>query len=178
MKKPMDQANTIIAVYTPHEDADKAVQALAAAGIGVKNISVVGKGYHTEEKVMGFYNMGDRIQMWGSRGALWGGLWGLLFGGVFMVVPVFGQVVVLGYLATAVISALEGALVIGSLSALGGAISSIGVPEDSVVCYETDVKADSFLVMAHGSAEEIEKARSVLSQSDPSRLDVYDGVAA
>ncbi|MFM1975800.1 MAG: hypothetical protein RL145_646, partial [Pseudomonadota bacterium] len=68
----MDQANTIIAVYPRHEDADKAVQALAAAGISVKNISVVGKGYHTEEKVMGFYNMGDRIQMWGSRGALWG----------------------------------------------------------------------------------------------------------
>ena len=174
----MDQADTIIAVFPNHEDADKAVQALAAAGIGVKNISVVGKGYHTEEKVMGFYNMGDRMQMWGSRGALWGGLWGLLFGGVFMVVPVFGQVVVLGYLATAVISALEGALVLGSLSALGGAISSIGVPEDSVVRYETDVKADSFLVMAHGSSEEVEKARGVLNQSDPSRLDVYNGVAA
>ncbi len=174
----MDQADTIIAVFPNHEDADKAVQTLAAAGIGVKNISVVGKGYHTEEKVIGFYNMGDRMQMWGSRGALWGGLWGLLFGGVFMVVPVFGQVVVLGYLATAVISALEGALVLGSLSALGGAISSIGVPEDSVVRYETDVKADSFLVMAHGTAEEVEKARGVLSQSDPSRLDVYNGVAA
>jgi uncharacterized membrane protein len=174
----MDQADTIIAVFPSHEEADKAVQALAAAGIGVKNISVVGKGYHTEEKVMGFYNMGDRMQMWGSRGAFWGGLWGLLFGGVFMVVPVFGQVVVLGYLATAIISALEGALVLGSLSALGGAISSIGVPEDSVVRYETDVKADSFLVMAHGTAEEIEKARGVLSQSDPSRLDVYNGVAA
>jgi hypothetical protein len=174
----MDQADTIIAVFPKHEDADKAVQALAAAGVGVKNISVVGKGYHTEEQVMGFYNMGDRMQMWGSRGALWGGLWGLLFGGVFMVVPVFGQVVVLGYLATAVISALEGALVLGSLSALGGAISSIGVPEDSVVRYETDVKADSFLVMAHGTAEEVEKARGVLSQSDPSRLDVYNGVAA
>jgi hypothetical protein len=174
----MDQADTIIAVFPNHEDADKAVQALAAAGIGVKNISVVGKGYHTEEKVMGFYNMGDRVQMWGSRGALWGGLWGLLFGGVFMVVPVFGQVVVLGYLATAVISALEGALVLGSLSALGGAISSIGVPEDSVVRYETDVKADSFLVMAHGTVEEVEKARGVLSKSDPSRLDVYNGVAA
>ena len=174
----MDQADTIIAVFPNHEEADKAVQALAAAGIGVKNISGVGKGYHTEEKVMGFYNMGDRMQMWGSRGALWGGLWGLLFGGVFMVVPVFGQVVVLGYLATAVISALEGALVLGSLSALGGAISSIGVPEDSVVRYETDVKADSFLVMAHGTAEEVEKARGVLNQSDPSRLDVYNGVAA
>jgi uncharacterized membrane protein len=178
LKKSMDQADTIIAVFPNHEEADKAVQALAAAGIGVKNISVVGKGYHTEEKVMGFYNMGDRMQMWGSRGALWGGLWGLLFGGVFMVVPVFGQVVVLGYLATAVISALEGALVLGSLSALGGAISSIGVPEDSAVRYETDVKADSFLVMAHGTAEEVEKARGVLNQSDPSRLDVYNGVAA
>lgn len=44
--------------------------------------------------------------------------------------------------------------------------------------YETSVKADSFLVMAKGTAAEIETARSLLSGSDPSHLDVYDGVAA
>jgi hypothetical protein len=43
----------------------------------MKNLSVVGKGYHTEEKVIGFYNVGDRVKFWGSRGAFWGGLWGL-----------------------------------------------------------------------------------------------------
>jgi hypothetical protein len=39
---------------------------LAAAGLEMKNLSVVGKGYHTDEKVVGFYNAGDRIQFWGK----------------------------------------------------------------------------------------------------------------
>ena len=49
----------------------------------MKNLSVVGKGYHTDEKVVGFYNTGDRIKFWGTRGAFWGGFWGLFFGGLF-----------------------------------------------------------------------------------------------
>jgi len=54
-----------------------AVKTLAAAGFDMRNLSVVGKGYHSEEKVVGFYNIGDRIKFWGSRGAFWGGFWGL-----------------------------------------------------------------------------------------------------
>lgn len=174
----MSHSSTIIAVFTNHDGADKAVRALAAAGLAVKNISVVGKGYHTEEKVMGFYNTGERMRMWGARGAFWGSLWGMLFGGMYLVVPVVGQVVVLGYLATTIIAALEGAVVVGGLSAIGAGLAGIGIPKDSVVRYETDVKADSFLVMAHGTDVDVEKARAVLASSDPSRLDVYDGVTA
>lgn len=111
----MHYPSTIVGVYPHHDEADKAVRALAAGGIAVGNISVVGKGYHTEENVMGFYNMGDRMKMWGTRGAFWGGLWGMLFGGLFLVVPVVGQVVVLGYLATTIIAALQGAVVVGGL---------------------------------------------------------------
>lgn len=174
----MTEESSIIAVYARHNEADKAVRALAAAGIPVKSISVVGKGYHTEERVMGFYNTGDRIRMWGTRGAFWGGLWGMLLGGLFMAVPVVGHVVVLGYLAVTMISALEGAVVVGGLSAIGAALTSIGIPKDSVVRYEMDVKADSFLVMAHGSAAETEKARAILAASGQTRLDVFEKVAA
>ena len=63
----------------------------------MKHLSVVGKGYHIDEKVTGFYNLGDRVMFWGKRGALWGGLWGLFLGGLFMTVPVVGHVIVLGY---------------------------------------------------------------------------------
>jgi uncharacterized membrane protein len=66
----------------------------------LKNLSIVGKGYHTEEKVVGFYTAGDRVKFWGKRGAFWGGLWGLFFGGLFLSIPVVGDVVVLGYLAS------------------------------------------------------------------------------
>ena len=68
---------------------------LTAAGFDMKNLSVVGKGYHTDEKVVGFYNTGDRVKFWGKRGAFWGGFWGLFFGGLFMTIPVVGHVVVL-----------------------------------------------------------------------------------
>ena len=78
---------------------------LADAKFDMRQLSIVGQGYHTEEKVVGFYNVGDRIKFWGKRGAFWGGLWGLFFGGVFLMVPVVGQVMVLGYLVTVVASA-------------------------------------------------------------------------
>jgi hypothetical protein len=37
----------------------------------MKHLSVVGKGYHTEEKVVGSYKIGNRIKFWGKRGAFW-----------------------------------------------------------------------------------------------------------
>ena len=107
----MTEPNTLVAVFKDHEEADAAVRKLAGGGIDMKHLSVVGKGYHTDEKVVGFYNMGDRVKFWGTRGAFWGGLWGWLFGGVFLMVPVFGHLVVIGYLAAMVVSALEGAVV-------------------------------------------------------------------
>ena len=128
----------------------------------MKHLSVIGKGYHSEEKVVGFYSAGDRIKFWGTRGAFWGGFWGLFFGGLFMTIPVVGHVVVLGYLATVAISAIESAILVGGLSALGAALYSIGVPKDSVLQYEAALKADSFLVMAHGTAEEMARAKAIL----------------
>jgi hypothetical protein len=169
----MKNSDTVIAVFQDHQGAESAVKKLAKAGFEMKNLSVVGKGYHTEENVVGFYNVGDRIQFWGRRGAFWGGLWGLFFGGLFLTIPILGHVIVLGYLASAMISAVEGAVVVGGLSSLSAALYSIGIPKNSVVQYETDVKADGFLVMAHGAAQEIAHARSVLETAGPSRMDAY-----
>src|ERR1700689_2446791 len=103
----MQKVDTVVAIFESHDAAEAAVKKLAASGLEMKNLSVVGKGYHTEEKVVGFYNMGDRIKFWGKRGAFWGGFWGLFLGGLFMTVPVIGHVVVLGYLAAVAISGIE-----------------------------------------------------------------------
>jgi hypothetical protein len=174
----MEKIDTAIAVFADHNAAEAAVKKLTAAGFEMKKLSVVGKGYHTEEKVVGFYNIGDRIKFWGTRGAFWGGFWGLFFGGLFMTIPVVGHVIVLGYLATVVVSAIESAVMVGGLSALGAALFSIGVPKDSVIQYEAAVKADGFLVMAHGTAEEMTRAKAILGTANPSRLNVHAGVAS
>jgi len=174
----METTDAVIAVFADHHAAETAVKKLTAAGFEMKNLSVVGKGYHTEEKVVGFYNIGDRIKFWGTRGAFWGGLWGLFLGGLFMTIPLVGHVIVLGYLAAMAVSAVESAVVVGGLSALGAALYGIGVPKDSVIQYETALKADSFLVMAHGAAEEMVRAKAILGTANPSRLDVHAGVKA
>src|SRR5471030_3532863 len=164
----MEIANSVVAMFDDHVAAEAAVKKLGAAGFDMKNLSVVGKGYHTEEKVVGFYNAGDRIKFWGKRGAFWGGLWGLFLGGLFVTVPVVGQVVVLGYLATVAIGALETAAVVGGLSALSAALYGIGIPKDSVIKYEAALKAEGFMVVAHGTAQEMERAKTILGTNNPS----------
>ena len=171
----MEDTNTVIAVFADHPAAETAIKKLTSAGFDMKNLSVVGKGYHTDEKVVGFYNTGDRVKFWGIRGAFWGGFWGLFLGGMFMAVPVVGQVVVLGYIATIVIAGIENAVIVGGVSALAAALFSIGVPKDSVIQYETALKADSFLVMAHGPAAEIARAKTILGTVNPTHIDVHSG---
>ena len=90
-----------------------------------------------------------------------------------MTIPVVGHVVVLGYLAAIVASGIENAIVVGGLSALGAALYSAGIPRNSVLQYETDLKADSFLVMARGPIAEVERAQKLLATLNPSSSDIH-----
>ena len=169
----MEKLNTAIAVLPNHLAAEAAIKKLAQAGFDLKSLSVVGKGYRTEDRVVGFYNVADRVTLWGSRGAFWGGLWGLFFSGVFVATPVAGPVVALGLVASLAISALEGALVVGGFSALGAGLYSLGVPKDSILVYESEVTSDAFLVMVHGASEEVAYAKTILASVDAKRVDVH-----
>ena len=139
------------------------------------DLSVVGKQSHTGEKIVGFYTIGDRMKFCGKRGALWGALWGLFLGGVSLTIPVIGPTLVLGSLAAIVVSAVEGAMMIGGLSALGAALYTVGIPRDSIGQYEQAVKADGFLVIVHGALEELKRASAILAHGNPSLLNLHDG---
>jgi hypothetical protein len=173
----MTSHDVLIATFDTHSNADEAVRELIERGFDMKHFSVVGKGYHTEEKILGFYHAADRMKSWGKYGAFWGAIWGVLFGGVILTLPVIGPVVVAGYFASMVISAIEGAVVVGSLSALGAALFESGVSKDHVVHYESAIRADGFLVMAHGPADELERAREVLEPHAPASLELHTAAA-
>ncbi len=176
MENQSGKNSAVVAVFTRHQDAENAVRKLAGGGFDMTHYSIVGQGYHSEEKVVGFYNIGDRIKFWGKNGAFWGGIWSLFFGGVFLTIPVIGPVMVLGHLAAMVVAAVEGAILIGGLSALGAALFSIGIPKDSVIQYEQAVKTDGYLVVAHGSPEEMARSKAILESSNPSRIDLHEDV--
>ncbi len=158
----MSTTDATIAVYDTHPLAEEAVRRLATAGFDMKTVSIVGQDYHTEEHVVGFFNAGDRAKLFGRLGAFWGGLAGILFGSVMMFVPVLGHLIILGPIAAMIASGLEGAVVGGGLSALLGALSAIGVPKDSVLRYETAVKAGKFLVIVHGDSDAARRAHELL----------------
>ena len=159
----MSDTHAVIAVYNTHDDAEAAIKELQRSGFGLKKLSVVGKDFITDEQVVGYYNAGDRMKYWGKWGAFWGGLWGLLVGAAFFWVPGVGPLLVAGPAVAWIVAALEGAVVVGGLSVLGAALYSIGIPKDSILKYETDVKADKFLLVVHGTADEAAKARETLS---------------
>lgn len=70
---------------------------------------------------------------------------------------------VAGPIVSTIVGALEGAVLTGGLGAIGGALASIGIPKDSIVKYDSAIKADKFLVIVHGDAEDIVKARAILA---------------
>jgi uncharacterized membrane protein len=172
----MAEQNAVVGIFDSHLKAETSIRELQRAGFDMKKLSIVGKDYHPEEHVVGYYNIGDRMKVWGKLGAFWGGFWGLLFGSALFFIPGIGPLVVFGPLVGWIIGALEGAAVIGGLSALAAALYSIGIPKDSVMKYETAIKSAKFLVIAHGTAGEAAKARSILETAGAAQIDVHSGV--
>ena len=159
----MTTHSAIVWVFDSHNEAEASIKELQSRHFDMKKLSIVGKDYHTEENVVGFYNVGDRMKVWGKLGAFWGGFWGLLFGSAMFVIPGVGPLVVFGPLVGWIVGALEGAVVVGGLSALGAALYGLGIPKDSIVQYETAIKANKFLIVAHGTAAEVAEAKEILA---------------
>ncbi len=152
-------------IYKTHIEAEEAIRALTHAGFEMKNLSLVGKGYQTEEHPVGFYTAGDKIKAWGGAGAFWGSIWGLLLAPAVFFLPGLGMVAMAGPVVSALVGALEGAVVVGGMSALGAALTTIGVPKEQAIRFETALKADQYVLLVHGTADEEARARSILSES-------------
>lgn len=169
-------SNSVAAVYMQHSAAENAVKQLKDGGFDVKKLSIIGRDYHSEENVVGFFNRGERMEYWGKTGAFWGGLWGLLFGSAFLVIPGIGPILAAGPVVAWIAAGLESAIVVGGLSALGAGLFSMGIPKDSVVEYEASVKAGKFLLIAHGTAAEVEQARKILLDSGAEKINLHQRV--
>lgn len=80
---------------------------------------------------------------------------------------------VFGPLVSWIVGALEGAAVVGGLSALGAGLYSLGIPKDSIVKYEQALKSDQFLVMAYGTENEVTRAERILKAAGAAQVAAY-----
>jgi len=177
-KNIMTQSKSVVAIFKSHTGAESAVKDLQKEGFNMKNLSIVGKDYETDENVVGYYNAGDRMKYWGKMGALWGGFWSLLFGSAFFAIPGVGPLLMAGPIVGWIAGALESALVVGGLSALGAGLYSMGIPKDSVLQYETAVKSGKYVLIAHGTDIETAHARNIIQRATPEALQEHQPMCA
>jgi hypothetical protein len=161
----MNENDAPIFIYKTHKQAEEAVRLLMTSGFDPKELSLIGKGYHNEQHPVGFYTAGDRIKSWGGAGAFWGGLWGLLFAPAVFFFPGLGLVAMAGPFVSMLVGVLEGAVLVGGVSAIGAALIQLGVAKDQVVKYENALTVDSYVLMVHGNAAEARKARELLLET-------------
>ena len=173
----MSGNNSVVAIYHTHAGAEEAVKELQRGGIDMHKLSIIGKGDHSDEQVVGYYNAGDRMKYWGKVGAFWGGFWGLLFGSAFFMIPGLGPILAAGPVVAWIVAGLEGAVEVGALGALGAGLYSIGIPKDSIVEYETALMTDQFLLIVHGTAAEVGAARDIIKTTHPVKFSQHDGEA-
>jgi len=170
----MNPKDSVAAIYNTHEQAEHAVKELQEAGVDMKSLSIVGRDTHTDEHVVGYYTAGDRMMYWGKVGAFWGGFWGLLFGAGLFVIPGLGPILAAGPIVAWIVAGLEGAVAFGGVSAIGAGLVSIGIPKDSVLKYDVALKTDKYVLVIHGTPEEVEKAKDIIANTEQSHYAVYD----
>ena len=158
----MAEHNAVVGIYHSHTDAEAAVKALQRAEFAMQQLSIVGKDHHTEEHVIGYYNAGDRMQFWGTLGAFWGWLCGLLVGAALFVIPGLGPVIVFGPLVGALAGALGGAVVGGGLVHWAPRCTVLASPGIALWSTRRRSSLRKFLLMVHGTADEVALAKRIL----------------
>ena len=165
----------VVGVYDVMSKAEEAIRKLDRTGFPIKQVSIVGQNLQSEKEVVGYVTAGDIAKGGAGTGAWVGGLFGLLIGAAFLWVPGLGPLIVAGPLSAALLGGVEGAAVGAAGGGLLGALFGWGVSKQHILKYEENLRGGKYLVVAHGSDNEIERARNVLEDTRPSELNVHTG---
>ncbi len=146
-----------IGVYNTHEEALEAVKALRKSDFPLKQLSVVGQAELVDDHL--HMKQKGKLNVLGvSVGAALGPVIGVLTGVGLFAIPGLGFL----YGAGAIVGAIAGfdfGLIGGSAVSI---FSSLGLKKEKALKYEEHLKAGQFLVIAQGSAEEVNQAQEIL----------------
>jgi len=171
----MQTNDHLIAVYNTHKEVANAIKLLTNDKIVEReDISVLGKGAEGEPKdSLQIDKENADIIQWGKEGIIWGGIWGFLSGAFFMWVPGFGPLLAAGPIISSLAGAVGGAAAVGSISAIVGWFVDIGVEVNDARHYADLIDEGKLLVLVHGNAETVEKAKEALTTLNKGAFKVY-----
>lgn len=154
----MKSQKRFVAHYQTQQLAEDAIKELKKKGYDIKKMSIIGRDCYTEQNVLGYDTIYDRMEKWGTVGLLAIGLTGLLFGFFFF----FNLGASMPYLKMPIIYAFVATLIVAFISAI-----NLGFSTSSTIKYHTCIKAQKFMLFAEGSAEQIDTMRTLLNIHSP-----------
>ncbi|MDW8402974.1 general stress protein [Chloroflexus sp.] len=172
------EVRSIVGVYPTMEAAEAAIHTLSEAKFPIDHVSVIAQNLQSEKQVHGFVTTSDVAKSGASVGAWTGGVFGLLLGAAFLWVPGFGPLIVAGPLSAALLGGLEGALAGAAGGGLLGALVGWGISKEHILKYEEAIKAGQYVLVVHGNAEEIARARELLETSNVGVITQHGATAA
>jgi len=164
---------SVVGVYDAMSGAEQAVRQLGRAGVPVDRISIVAQNLESEKEIHGYVNAGDIAKGGAGTGAWVGGLFGVLMGVAFLWVPGFGPLLVAGPLSAALLGGVEGAVVGAAGGGLLGGLIGWGVSRKHILKYEEHLRGGKYLLLVHGSQEEVQRAHDVLRDTGATQLDLH-----
>jgi uncharacterized membrane protein len=171
--------HSVVGIYDTMAQAEEAVHTLDQAGFPVKHISIVTQSLASNKTIHGYITPGDDLTPGGAAiGAWMGGLLSVLIGAAFLWVPGFGPLLVVGRLATLLLTGVEGALLGAATGSLLGALANWGIAEEHILDYEQQVKSGKHLVIAYGTAEEVARAHAILQGTAVGAVRIHAGASA
>jgi len=159
-----NNSDVITAVYRNHPDAEAAIRLLAANGIPMKVVSLIGRNFEADNEVYGFHQPSDATSFRAAEGAWLGGIFGLVIGATgFFVFPVIGALVVLGPLSEMIAGAAAGACAGAGLGALVSGLMAAGISKEKSGAYQSRLQRGEFLLVVHGSMVQLKRMRDLLA---------------
>ncbi|MGC8780866.1 MAG: general stress protein [Anaerolineae bacterium] len=169
---------SVVGVYRTMSEAEEAVRVLDRGGFPIKQVSVLAQNLESEKAVHGYVTAGDVAKAGAGTGAWVGGLFGLLVGAAFIWVPGFGPLLVAGPFAAMLLGGVEGVMAGAASGGLLGALVGWGVSKQHILKYEEHLKGGKYLVIAHGSAEEVARAQNILQGTAAIEVTQHGAAAA
>jgi len=166
-------SQSTIGTYETMEAAEIAVRALDKGGFPIRQISIITQDMQSERGVQGYITAGDVAKQTAGVGAWTGGLFGILMGAAFIWVPGFGPLLVAGAFAAVLLGGVEGAAIGAAAGGVLGALAGWGVSKQHILKYEEQLKAGKYLLVAHGSDNEVRRAHTLLGQTEAAELTAH-----
>jgi hypothetical protein len=168
----MKMNNNIIAlaIYGTHTEAESAIKELQKSNFDMTKLSIVGRSFHIDESIFGYYNTKNCVKTWRKIGAFWGEICGSHLGPASFFIPGFGRLVFAGPIVNWLTAAMKSAVIMGGASTLGVGLISMGIPENSVLKCEATHEVDKFVLIAHGTAAEVKIAHDIIATTSPESL--------